>query len=114
MMYVLSFFHRIRYFVTNKEECSLTKVGSFHIPGWSSVSYNYLLHVHVYKVTIITIMRSFDNRSKIHVLLTYINFSDNNTMTFNSIISRISLKYGDDDISIAQNGMQIFAQTARL
>lgn len=42
------------------------------------------------------------------------NFTDNNTMAFNSIISRISLKYGDDDISIAQNGMQIFAQTARL
>uniref|UniRef100_A0A8W8NHD2 Guanylate cyclase n=1 Tax=Magallana gigas TaxID=29159 RepID=A0A8W8NHD2_MAGGI len=39
---------------------------------------------------------------------------NNNTMAFNSVISRISLKYGDDDISIAQNGMQIFVQTARL
>ncbi|XP_061182469.1 atrial natriuretic peptide receptor 2-like [Saccostrea echinata] len=39
---------------------------------------------------------------------------NNNTVMFNSVISRISLKYDDDDVFNAQTGMQIFAQTARL
>ncbi|XP_056020253.1 atrial natriuretic peptide receptor 2-like [Ostrea edulis] len=39
---------------------------------------------------------------------------NNNTMLFNSFISRISLKYGEDDISTGQTGMQVFAQTAKL